>query len=218
MKFLDVLWIGIMIAIILGAAQQPACAIDVVLGDSLSVGEKMMEPWPDKRFMDHINVSVSGASLADFIEVCDPDCWWAQGDSDATWWILIGHNDEHDQLAYINNLFELMWLVKQQTGASDFRLISSCYSWQVVQADQRAWQDAMAEADVAVCNASERMTCDADLRFGTHPDAGHFQRDLVHFSEAGHEQVAILVPEPSQTALALVGLLTVCALFVVGGL
>jgi len=187
-----------------------------VVGDSLS-----SEPgnWFDLVFPGEINEAIGGQSTHDFLAICDnfpSTCWANSGDADTVWFIMIGHNDpvRSGDLGlplpgYDDRVEDMVTLVNAKTGATDFRLITSPYTHDAFGTDrsaQRAWQDDMALMDQDLCASDPLVTCVLDLRpVLLWPD--HYIWDGVHLNEAGNDEVALLVPEPSAGLSLLAGLL-----------
>ncbi len=209
-----------------------------VLGDSIS-STNQTDPavvaWPellDPLYGPFSNQAIGGWGTYDFLFLCGtPDpCWADVGDSDTTWFFLIGHNDtrRHEPYglppttpeSYAERLQELADLVQQRSGATDFRLISSPYSrdrnWDGTfynRSEQRAWQDDMAVMDQLLCATDWRFTCAIDLR-PLIQDPAHYLFDGVHQNQSGQNVMALYVadhietvPEPSVGVLMGSGLL-----------
>ena len=194
----------------LAAPASPARAlVNHVIGDSVTANDANGVVWTDLAFGatldDH---AVGGAASWDFLDWCNPDCFWAEGDADDIWWIMIGSNDlrldpSTTGADYHASLLGLVDAIERQSGSTDVRLISSPYAWDVFdldRADMRAFTDTQAVVDQLLCANEARVQCATDLRFDlTFPD--YYAWDGIHLNEAGHGLVAEMIPEPTTAFL-----------------
>ncbi|MGB5812034.1 MAG: PEP-CTERM sorting domain-containing protein [Polyangiales bacterium] len=194
-----------------------------VIGDSLSRTPEPGVPWPVVAFGESVdNHAIGGASSFDFIDFCDGPfgCFWAQGEPDDTFLILIGHNDFQDvpdwqPADYTNNILTMADTIEFYSGSTNIGIISSPYVWPRF-GDNREPQneriDIQAQLDQIMCESDARLTCIVDLRFELFDD-GDYIWDGVHFTQQGHDVVAALVvPEPSTGLLTGAGVLTLALL------
>ena len=203
------------VALSLATPASPALAqTHHVIGDSVAANDANSVVWTELAFGaaldDH---AVGGAASWDFLDWCDADCFWAEGDADDIWWILIGSNDlrldpSTTGADYYAHLLGMVDAIERQSGSTDVRLISSPYAWDVFdldRADMRSFTDTQAIVDRLLCDNDARVLCAADLRMElTFPE--HYTWDGIHLNEAGHTLVAALIPEPTTAFLLAQGL------------
>lgn len=169
-------------------------ASTVVIGDSMTIAGN--RPWPEIVFDDLVNFGTGGTTYFDW----DRDLHLYEdeiGPGD-TVWVMLGTVESllPGDLPLAYELFQPIVLDRLlMLGVDEIVLVATPYIQYGAPIIENEWIDGQRELDLQECADHPRISCSADTRGMV--DESLFHTDGIHFSQAGNEMMAVLMPEPA---------------------